>query len=187
MANRVAEIQDLVPAPQWRHVPTDSNPADHASRGFDNQRVSLRGPMVEWAYLAQTASEPLAIAYGSLSCSSGVQTSRLGRHSGRYNHAVEDILQLRQARLSCLLVQEIPLPMLPTSERAKRRSTLSHFGRSSLYQDSHSKTLTAAVLPRCLPGIVETEDPSYSIIARTWTRRDLSESEFVWGEQMYHT
>ena len=34
VANRVAEIQDLVPTPQWRHVPTDSNPADHASRGL---------------------------------------------------------------------------------------------------------------------------------------------------------
>ena len=34
MVNRVAKIQDLVPAPQWRHVPTDSNPADHASRGL---------------------------------------------------------------------------------------------------------------------------------------------------------
>ena len=114
---------------------------------------------MEWAYLAQTALEPLAIAYGSLSCSTGVKTSRHGRLSGRYNRAVEDILQLRQAHLSCLLVQEVLLPMLSTSETAKHRSTLSHLGRSSLYQDSHSKFLTAAVLPRCLPGIVRTEDP----------------------------
>ena len=34
VTNRVADIQDFVPAPQWKHVPTDSNPADHASRGL---------------------------------------------------------------------------------------------------------------------------------------------------------
>ena len=61
-------------------------------QGIDTQRVSLRGPMVEWAYLAQTAFEPVAVAYGSLSCSTKVQTSRHGRHSGRYNRAVEHIL-----------------------------------------------------------------------------------------------
>ena len=128
-------------------------------KGIDTQRVSLQGPMVEWAYLAQTDFEQLAVAYVSLSCSTGVQTSRHGRHSGRYNRTVEDILQLRQAHPSCLLVQEILLPMPPTSERAKRCSTLSHLRRSSLYQDSHSKTVTAAVFSQCLLGIVGTEDP----------------------------
>ena len=33
VANRVATIQELLPAQHWRHVPTSQNPADLASRG----------------------------------------------------------------------------------------------------------------------------------------------------------
>jgi len=33
-ANRVEEIQSLIPASQWRHVSTSDNPANHASRGL---------------------------------------------------------------------------------------------------------------------------------------------------------
>ena len=33
VANRVAEIQDTTDAKEWRHVPTQENPADDASRG----------------------------------------------------------------------------------------------------------------------------------------------------------
>ncbi len=33
MANRVQSVQDLLPFTTWRHVPTDQNPADLASRG----------------------------------------------------------------------------------------------------------------------------------------------------------
>ena len=34
VSNRVSQIQQLVPSQQWRHVPTDHNPADYASRGL---------------------------------------------------------------------------------------------------------------------------------------------------------
>ncbi len=34
VSNRVLEIQQLVPAPHWRHVPSSSNPADHVSWGL---------------------------------------------------------------------------------------------------------------------------------------------------------
>ena len=34
VANRVAEIQDTTDVTEWRHVPTQENPADDASRGF---------------------------------------------------------------------------------------------------------------------------------------------------------
>ncbi|XP_076283630.1 uncharacterized protein LOC143210562 [Lasioglossum baleicum] len=40
VANRVAEIQSKVPTAQWNHVPTDHNPADCASRGFDASMFS---------------------------------------------------------------------------------------------------------------------------------------------------
>ncbi|XP_011859787.1 PREDICTED: uncharacterized protein LOC105557209 [Vollenhovia emeryi] len=34
VAHRVSEIQDLVPPPQWRYVPSRENPADAATRGI---------------------------------------------------------------------------------------------------------------------------------------------------------
>ncbi|XP_014217642.1 uncharacterized protein LOC106646122 [Copidosoma floridanum] len=35
VSNRVAEVHELLPNHKWRHVPTDSNPADLASRGVE--------------------------------------------------------------------------------------------------------------------------------------------------------
>lgn len=49
VSNRVSEINDLTTGFSWRHVPTDQNPADLASRGVDPQRLQdstlwWRGP-----------------------------------------------------------------------------------------------------------------------------------------------
>ncbi|KMQ91466.1 transposon polyprotein [Lasius niger] len=40
VANRVAAIQELVPAQHWRHVPTSENPADLATRGITPNELS---------------------------------------------------------------------------------------------------------------------------------------------------
>ncbi|GFU57382.1 integrase catalytic domain-containing protein [Trichonephila clavipes] len=47
--NRIAKIQDLFPVRQWRHVPSNQNPADLISRGVDsdkllNQELWWNGP-----------------------------------------------------------------------------------------------------------------------------------------------
>ena len=34
VANRVAKIQEIIPASSWKYVPTEDNPADCASRGL---------------------------------------------------------------------------------------------------------------------------------------------------------
>ena len=34
VANRVAEIHEIIPASSWKYVPTEDNPADCASRGL---------------------------------------------------------------------------------------------------------------------------------------------------------
>ena len=34
VSNHVTQILDVIPSSQWRHVPTEENPADHASRGL---------------------------------------------------------------------------------------------------------------------------------------------------------
>lgn len=34
VANRVAQVHELVPTAKWRHIPTAENPADCASRGL---------------------------------------------------------------------------------------------------------------------------------------------------------
>ena len=39
VANRVAKIQNVIPAEKWKHVPTESNPADCASRGMSPQKL----------------------------------------------------------------------------------------------------------------------------------------------------
>ena len=48
VANWVAEIQDTTDAKEWRHVPTQENPADDASRGVPASSLSesrwLHGP-----------------------------------------------------------------------------------------------------------------------------------------------
>ena len=49
VANRVAKIQEGSRTEQWRHVPSDKNPADYASRGLDGKHKEkldtwLKGP-----------------------------------------------------------------------------------------------------------------------------------------------
>ncbi|XP_058840761.1 uncharacterized protein LOC131696228 [Topomyia yanbarensis] len=39
VSNRVAEINRLTKGHQWRHVPTDQNPADHISRGLSTDQL----------------------------------------------------------------------------------------------------------------------------------------------------
>ncbi|XP_011884105.1 PREDICTED: uncharacterized protein LOC105571249 [Vollenhovia emeryi] len=50
IANRVLEIQSRLPHGEWRHVPTDENPADCASRGLFGDEILVhdlwwRGPL----------------------------------------------------------------------------------------------------------------------------------------------
>ena len=40
VGNRVAQIVELIPGSQWRHVPGDSNPADRAFRSLFPQKLS---------------------------------------------------------------------------------------------------------------------------------------------------
>ena len=56
VGNRVAQIVELIPSNQWRHVSGISNPADHASRGLYPQELAgcelwWKGP--EWLHLSQ--------------------------------------------------------------------------------------------------------------------------------------
>ena len=46
VANRVVEIDNHIPTSQWRHVATDQNPADLASRGILPQELEIwwQGP-----------------------------------------------------------------------------------------------------------------------------------------------
>lgn len=58
VANRVAEIQALLPGVEWRHVATDHNPADCASRGLLGSE--LLGHSLWWsgpAWLRQSREE----------------------------------------------------------------------------------------------------------------------------------
>ena len=57
VANRVSEIQSLVPSCEWRHVPTQDNPADLVSRGltpreFLNASIWINGP--QWLSLEES-------------------------------------------------------------------------------------------------------------------------------------
>ena len=56
VANRLSRIHDLTTPAQWRHVPTDLNPADDASRGVKPEALRgqwLTGP----AFLTQDESK----------------------------------------------------------------------------------------------------------------------------------
>ena len=61
VANRVAEIQDATRPEAWRHVPTQDNPADDASRGLSAQELArsrwMHGP--EFLRLALEKLPPL--------------------------------------------------------------------------------------------------------------------------------
>jgi hypothetical protein len=61
VANRVAEIQELIPAENWHHVKSEENPADCASRGIDaselvNHSLWWNGP--EWLKQSTLPSFP---------------------------------------------------------------------------------------------------------------------------------
>ena len=65
VANRVAKIQKSVPAENWNHVPTESNPADCASRGMSPRKLQShhlwwQGP--EWLRMPASAWPQIDIA-----------------------------------------------------------------------------------------------------------------------------
>ena len=65
VANRVAKIQKSVPAENWKHVPTESNPADCASRGMSPRKLQShhmwwQGP--EWLRMPASAWPQIDIA-----------------------------------------------------------------------------------------------------------------------------
>jgi len=70
VANRVVEIQNRVPRASWRHVSTDENPADCASRGILGSQLASHelwwhGP--PWLRLANT-DWPTPVILSSASC-----------------------------------------------------------------------------------------------------------------------
>ena len=63
VANRLAMIQDRSTPSQWRHVPSQLNPADHASRGIkihEQEKLTmwLKGPTFIWETEAQWPTQP---------------------------------------------------------------------------------------------------------------------------------
>ena len=65
VANRVAKIQKSVPAENWKHVPTESHPADCASRGMSPRKLQShhlwwQGP--EWLRMPASAWPQIDIA-----------------------------------------------------------------------------------------------------------------------------
>ena len=64
VANRVAKIQEIIPASSWKYVPTEDNPADCASRGLAaadlmNHKLWWDGP--EWLRQPENAWPSLDI------------------------------------------------------------------------------------------------------------------------------
>ena len=64
VANRVAKIQEIIPAGSWKHVPTEDNPADCASRGLAaadllDHKLCWNGP--EWLRQPENAWPSLDI------------------------------------------------------------------------------------------------------------------------------
>ncbi len=68
VSHRVASIQQIIPADHWRHVPTQDNPADLASRGVDSCNLIssslwwkgppwLLLPQSSWPQIPATSSE----------------------------------------------------------------------------------------------------------------------------------
>jgi len=83
VANRVAEIQNRVPRASWRHVSTDENPADCASRGILGGQLASRelwwhGPA--WLRLADADWPTPVILSLSLSLSLSLILPHLNTH-----------------------------------------------------------------------------------------------------------
>ena len=62
VANRIQEIQNTTRADQWHYVPSDENPADHASRGLHINELAestwLRGPSFLWQEDMKFSDQP---------------------------------------------------------------------------------------------------------------------------------
>ncbi|XP_046144711.1 uncharacterized protein LOC123988495 [Osmia bicornis bicornis] len=80
VANRVSKIQSLLPKAQWHHVPTNSNPADCATRGLTPSELKFHS--IWW-------SGPSCFDYGSLGFTHAIlilveTTSSDGLHTSFY-------------------------------------------------------------------------------------------------------
>ena len=56
VANRVSRAIESLPPDRWRHVPTDNNPADVASRGATPSQLIKHPLVVRTNLVAQTTS-----------------------------------------------------------------------------------------------------------------------------------
>ncbi|XP_070519420.1 uncharacterized protein [Cardiocondyla obscurior] len=98
IANRVSEIQTLLPDTKWRHVPSESNPADLLSRGkpaseLINLEIWWKGPT--WLKKANNYW-PSQLADGSIETTLEGKTARCNVHMA---HPADDILAEVSERL----------------------------------------------------------------------------------------
>ena len=56
VANRIINFVDRVPVKHWRHVATDQNPADSASRVLYPKNLLNKLPVVVWTAMALSAA-----------------------------------------------------------------------------------------------------------------------------------
>ena len=62
VANRVTEITDAIPPSRWRHVRSEDNPADCASRGLLPSQLMVHDFVVGWATLGFAKPRRMASA-----------------------------------------------------------------------------------------------------------------------------
>ena len=148
MANRVNEIQEAIPSSQWRHVSTEHNPADYASRGLSpadliKAKLWWKGPPwlsltpEHWPHQPNIEVRESLPEIRPIVNNIQLKTSDLWERFSSFDNLLRVIAWCRRFTRNCQIKDREKSPRLTNEELNSARTSI----LAAIQRDSYASTL----------------------------------------------